>query len=200
MAISDSTRKFKDGVEAAKSIISQGKDYSRTDFTPAYIDACFTLWYKAGKPAANRLVGMLPNPVDFGIASGPVSLDYLRRWIHDDFRDRADRLDTEVGLQMEKRLIEDKVAMLEGHTQIANTMQQMALEYLTANRDKLNANAAVRMLVEGVRIERESRGIPRTLEKLGEKSDEELLKEIKNIMLMSTVDFLPPSEEDPDAL
>jgi len=75
-------------------------------------------------------------------------------------------------------LIQTKVEMLERHAQVGTKMQDIALEYLEEHAEEMSAPAAVRLLVEGIRIERESRSIPEALAKLTSLSDEQLLKEI----------------------
>jgi hypothetical protein len=54
------------------------------------------------------------------------------------------------------------------------------------HREDLKVPNAVKLLIEGVRIERDSRGIPQALEKMMDKSDEELLKEIQMIISKSS--------------
>jgi len=63
----------------------------------------------------------------------------------------------------------------------------MSIRFLNENQDVLSAPAAVRLLVEGIRIERESRGIPAALDKMQNMSDEQLLDEIKELMTSSSV-------------
>jgi hypothetical protein len=56
----------------------------------------------------------------------------------------------------------------------------------------------VRLLVEGVRIERESRGISTTLEKITGLSDEELEKQVRQIVERSPVELIPMEIDDAD--
>lgn len=198
MPIGGTKRKLKEELKKTSEIIESGLTYQRTDYTPAYIDAVFTAWYSAGKVTARRLSTMLPNPSEFGIALNPPAVSTLMDWIKERFMERAIALDEAVGLQMNNRLIAEKVQMLEHHAQIAAKMQEMALEYLESHADKLNPNSAVRLLVEGVRIERDSRGIPQTLDKLADRSDEELLAQIEDVLTRSTVNSYPIDEEIPD--
>lgn len=106
------------------------------------------------------------------------------------------KLDEEVSRQLSERLIAEKVQMLNAHAAVASEMQNMALTYLRGNPEKLNSNTALRLLVEGVRIERESRGIPRTLEKMSEKSDEDLLAQIEDMLVRAPASMEPLEDED----
>ena len=57
------------------------------------------------------------------------------------------------------------------------------------HRDELTASASVRLLVEGLRIERESVGIPEMFEKMQDKSDQELLEEVQKLIETNKVEF-----------
>ena len=66
-------------------------------------------------------------------------------------------------------------------------MQNLSLEYLEAHADDLTSAGAVRLLVEGIRIERESKGVPEALEKMSKMSDADLLEEVKKLATSSSV-------------
>lgn len=184
-------------LENAADVLLTETSYIGTKYTANYVDAIFTIWYKMGKVGPTRLSNMIPEPSEYGISSSKPSENTLRRWIENDstlsksFLERAEYLDEQVANELQGRLIAEKVAMLDAHTVVAKEMQDMALTFLRENKDKLNSNSAVRLLVEGVRIERESRGIPRTLEKLAERSDEELMDQIEDMLLRSSVEIKP---------
>lgn len=189
MAMTSKAKSHQRSIEQVDKLIVTGSEYVGTNFTSAYIDAVFTIWYSMGKPSASRLRKRLPDPAEFGIPTGYPSENTLVEWRDHHFLERAAQLDEEVSRQLSERLISEKVAMLNAHAAVASEMQQMALDFLHANPDKLNAMVALRMLVEGVRIERESVGIPRSLEKLSEKSDDDLLKQIEDMLLRTPPTF-----------
>ena len=95
--------------------------------------------------------------------------------------------------EINQRVIAEKVEMLSRHTKLGQEMQDMALDYLKENVDELSSPAAIRLLVEGIRIERESRGVPEALEKISKMSDEQLLSEVKKIVSQSPV-IIEPNE------
>lgn len=196
MSMVSQQRSLNEGIEnAAESMLTE-RPAQGTQFTAIYVDAVFSIWYNASKPNPRRLVNMTPDPIKYGLAMSRPSETALKKWIDTIFIDRAAVLDEEVAKQLADRLISEKVAMLDAHAVVAAEMQEMALTFLRKNRNKLNSNSAVRLLVEGVRIERESRGIPRTLEKLADRSDEELLAQIEDMLLRSTVDVQPIKDDD----
>ena len=196
MSMLDQANRNSINLESTQRMVDQGVAMTRMDFSPAYIDAVFAQWYSLGKISMKRLTKMTPDPIDFGLATGRPSEHTLLKWRTDHFLERAARLDEEVTRQLSERLIAEKVQMLNAHAAIASEMQMMALAYLRASPDKLNSNTALRLLVEGVRIERESRGIPRTLEKMSEKSDEDLLAQIEDMLLRAPATMEPLEDED----
>jgi hypothetical protein len=113
-------------------------------------------------------------PVDWG--ENKPAEGTLRQWIKDSFEERAAVLDKQLANEIEGRLIQEKVEMLYRHGEIGRTMQNRALEKLeTVEIEDLPTSAAVRLLVEGVRIERESVGLPQALEKMINSSDEDIM-------------------------
>jgi hypothetical protein len=93
-------------------------------------------------------------------------------------------------------MVADKVEMLQRHAKVGTHIQDMALKYLDEHVESLNVSNSVRLLVEGVRIERESRGISTTIEKIANLSDEELNRQVENILSHSQVEFLPSGDVD----
>lgn len=106
----------------------------------------------------------------------------VENWLEDFFVPRAEELDTEIKKQLDSMVVAEKVEMLKRHAEVGVQMQNMSIEYLNEHRDEISAPAAVRMLVEGIRIERESRGIPAALDKIRDMNDEELMDEIKQLV------------------
>ena len=166
-------------------------------FPQPYIDQVFTQWYSMGKPAVKRF-SQVVMPYDDGSFSHKPSVYTLQRWIFESFNDRAKMLDDQVMQQLNQKLVAEKVEMLNRHAEIGSHIQDMALDYLDEHKDQLNVTNSVRLLVEGVRIERESRGISTTLEKITGLSDEELEKQVRQIVERSPVELIPMEIDDAD--
>jgi flagellar motor component MotA len=88
---------------------------------------------------------------------------------------------------MEGRLVQEKVEMLRRHTEVGLKMQEMGMKYLEDHKDDLKVPNAVRLLIDGLMTERTSRGIPQMLEKMVNRTDEELLKELQDIVTKAPV-------------
>lgn len=160
-------------------------------YPPDYVTNVFLVWYQKGKIGARDLQNAIP-PDTFG---DKPTVTALWGWIKGDFADRAKELDDQVNRQIAERAVAIKIEMLERHARIGSEMQDMALKYLDDNKDNLGVGSSVRLLIEGVRIERESRGLPEALQELSHQSDEDLMKEIEKLMSSAQVSFLPGGEE-----
>ena len=163
-------------------------------YSDSYKSDLFALWWKNQKPSAKRLWQMIPEDWD---RDKPI-INTVGLWIREIFVPRADILDAKLDREMEHRLVKEKIAMLYRHAEIGRDIQKKALDCLdTIEPDKLSASAAVRLLVEGVRIERDSVGIPQALEKLLNESDEELLNRVQKITKESQAEIITIDDNEP---
>lgn len=161
--------------------------YKALAYTDEWVESAFLIWYKAGKPSPEKLQTLLPPP----LGSVVPSPNTLKALIKEQFVPRALELDTEIAHQLETELIQEKVAMFHRHTEIAVELQNQALEYLRTEGIK-DASTAVKALLSAMDLEKQSRGIDKVLADVGNRSDDQLLKELRKIVSESTsVDFLP---------
>lgn len=160
---------------------------SSTRFTDDYKNAVFTIWYNEGKPVVRILHDKIPKP-DTNYGDKP-SEQALRSWVNSDiWQKRAFELDSGVRESVDLALVQTKVEMLSRHAKLGQRMQEMAMDYLEKHVGDLSAPAAVRMLVDGVRIEEEALGIGGALKKMMSMSNEELLDNLKQILEDSPID------------
>jgi hypothetical protein len=164
-------------------VISPG---GRNTYTAEYKHTIFLAWYSLGKPGANKLVENIETDV---ITGGRPSIALLRTWINEDFRALAVPIDEQVAKELENRMVAEKVEMLNRHAKVGVDLQNKAIKYLEDHADEMKVPMALKALIEGVRIERESRGIASALDKMLNKSDEDLFKEVMEIINKSPVEF-----------
>ncbi len=146
-------------------------------YDDTYKQSVFWCWYRNGKPASGKLHGLIePTP-----SKTIPSENTLKKWI-DEFKVSAEPIDKQVVEFVSERAITEKVEMLTRHARIGQDMQDLAIDYLERNKEKINQNSAVRLLIEGIRIERESRGLPTMITKIQDASNEDLLKQIQVLM------------------
>jgi hypothetical protein len=156
--------------------------YGADFFPQSYIDEVFNLWWQASKPGSTTFFNIVP-PVQ-GTTVKP-TINQLGGWINDVFKERAEKLDSEFMLAVQNNAVQLRVEMLQRHVLVAKEAQDIALRWLQEHQNEINANAAVRLLVEGIRIERDSLGISDALEKSVKMTDEELLSELENLIKSS---------------
>jgi hypothetical protein len=154
-----------------------------------YKEGVFWLWYRTDKPQARVLYNKIEPDLDGTVPSRQT----LSKWIND-FVIRAREIDAQVQSEMQKISVREKVEMLNRHSEIGVEIQNMAIEYLRNNKDKIKENTALRMLVEGIRIERESRGLPTLITKTVDASDEKLMEEIENLLKSGGIDEMTDDE------
>jgi len=147
-------------------------------FDQNYKEDMFYLWYKNGKPTITKFHNMMPSDSN---GDKPSLNTILKQW-HSQWKERASILDEEVKMQMNAQMISEKVEMLNRHAKTGVEMQDMGLRYLKEHEDELGTNTAVRLLIEGVNIEQNSRGIGTALKKMMNMDDADLLEEIAGIL------------------
>ena len=167
-------------------------------FDEAYKTDVFNLWWKNRKPKATALRKMIP--IEWG--EDIPSIQTIRLWINDSekgFKIRAASLDRQMREASEAHMIREKIEMLQRHGEVGRKMQLKALDALeTMNFSTFSENALVRFIVEGVRIERESVGLPQALEKLLSEDDENLLNRLEKIIGDSQSEILVLEDGEAD--
>jgi len=163
-------------------VISPG---GRHAYTQEYKLKVFKTWYELGKPGGNRLQ---ENIEPDAISGAKPSVHVLTNWIIN-FKEQAVFLDSQVAAKLEEQMVAEKVEMLNRHAKLGIDLQDKATKYLDEHETELKVPMAVKMLVEGVRIERESRGIASALDKMLRMTDDDLLKEVMQIVSKAPVEF-----------
>lgn len=156
-------------------------------FTPEYKEECFQEWWNRGRPGYILLYNLVPEDEAGKKPSQATLADWIRDW-----KIRASSLDEQIQNELEARMVKEKVEMLARHADIGQHITDKALQYLNENEFP-SAATALRALTEGIRIERESRGLPDALRKMLNAEDDDLMKEVQE--LMAKVD-IPEDEEE----
>lgn len=169
--------------------------YISTRYTDDYKNATFWVWYRAGKPNGKILHGLI-EPTDDGVLPSELA---LKDWIYKVFRPKAEEVDVELNKRVAEKAITEKVEMLERHTALGKFMQDTAKDYLIAHKDELKPNTALKMLVDGIEIERKSVGLPGLITETIDTSTESLQKQVENLLNMMDKDdlaLIDDGEED----
>lgn len=171
---------------------------AQRDWSPEYMNWVFEYWYNHGRPTATKLYSILPRerspeyPDAFREKHFAIpDVFIMRQFVEELFVPRAAKLDLDIREEVDQVLVAEKVEMLKRHAEVGKKMEDMAMLYLENHKDDLGVSNAVKLLVEGLRVERESKGIPATLERMNKMSDEQLLKEIQSLIENSPIEMLP---------
>lgn len=154
--------------------VKNRKMESNLKFDDTYVEAAFVIWYANGRPPMQQLVDLLDKDRHGRVPA----LQVLAQWRDKrDWITRAELLDIGVTHQIEKQAIQEKVEMLNRHAEAGKKMTDKAIDYIEKH-DIMKTSDAIKMLVQGVQIERTSRGLPLALDKLSEMADETVLNRI----------------------
>jgi hypothetical protein len=156
-------------------------------FPPEYQYEIFLLWYNNGRPSSRKLHAMIPEAQQQGVKP---SRETLSVWIRTNFEPQAEKMLDQISKEMEARTVKEKVEMLKRHVEVGVEMQNTGMDYIEENKDQITPSTAVRLVIEGVRIERESRGVPQALQQMIDQSDEDLAEEIIGLIGESQVEIL----------
>jgi len=168
-------------------IVDPNDDQIIKRFSRHYQDELFLLWYAEGKPTSSRFHHIIPPDV----SGEKPTLSTIKRWMnYGKWRKRAETIDEEVKQQIEAHAIAEKVEMLTRHAKVGKQLQEDGAEYLKDHLDELTPSTAVRMIIEGVRIEQNSRGIGTAFKEMVEMSDEDLTTKIEDLIGKSKVEIL----------
>lgn len=166
-----------------------------------YRAVCYTTWYRNSKPTAKILVDLIPVEEHSGRKPG---IKILEDWIKTTFAESAIVTDETAMEMLHKDNALAKVEMLERHALLGRKMQDLAVKYFDEHGvETLKARDAINILVQGIKVERESR-FPQEKEfsKLAEMNDEQLLaeleKEAKSTILDVESDDASSYNSDPD--
>jgi hypothetical protein len=163
-------------------------------YSEDYKNRIFIFWYKNGKLGGRRLREIIePDEITGATPSAGV----LANWIME-FKNRAVFLDEQVSKELQDRLVAEKVEMHTRHAKVGVSMQDMAMEYLENHKDEIKVPVAVKMLVDGIEIERASRGVPQALAKMMNKTDEDILKDVQELLNRGSVEFEQVEVENGD--
>ena len=145
-----------------------------------------TFEYIKGKPKSPNFYTMVTPDNEGHLPERTTVVGWMKQW-----KPQADVLDDQIRTELEKRMIKEKVEMLSRHADLGKQMQDLGIEFITdeGNKDSLTSATAVRLLVAGVEIERDSRGLPEALEKLLTQSDEKILDRIKELTKNAPVEI-----------
>ena len=154
------------------------RNVSPTPYNQDYKNVAFYIWYQNGRLSMPKLVRKLSERED-GTKPNHLTVGNWKRdnnWI-----EKADEMDQEAAIQIQKKLIDDRVKMFEEHAEFGEHLRVQALYYLQEH-DVDTPNEAMRLLTIAVNMERESVGLSDILKRLKDMEDGDLKDKIAHLM------------------
>jgi hypothetical protein len=166
-----------------------------------YIEQMFYFWYNSGRLPATKLIELPECPKDqFGRI--PVRR-IIEAWVNEKgWRERADVLDAQAETQINDELVALKVSMLRKQAAQAAEVRQRAFDYILDIGFDSSASA-VSAFLKAAEMERLTLGISKTIQKLSEMDDDEVLQTVKELAERAgstTIIDVAETEEDAEPL
>lgn len=168
------------------------------EFSDEYIENAFFAWYRAGSPklssSANQVslnvVSLAKSLPPFTDGRKPSAFT-IRNWaIRDGWVQRAEALDAQVSLKLEKEAIQERIRTLKQLAKDGNLLKTKGLKYIESHADPFadNPSAAVRAIVAGAEMEWRYAGQASVLEGISDMSNKKLESEILRLLGKSNED------------
>lgn len=152
-----------------------------TAFDDRYVEACFYAWYSNGHPKmqphnGGRIMKLIPSTAD----GRRPSYSTLKKWMLNlDWSQRADVLDAQVSIQLDKQVVKERVKTLQELAAAGEKLMTIGMEYLE-REDPFNDNpaAAVRAIIAGAGMKFQYSGAADRLAQISDMNDKQIEKEI----------------------
>ena len=153
--------------------MTQGQTSTR-EFTDAYIEQCFTVWYSMGQPTNMQILQDAVPETPEGRKPGIQMLRQLRDTYG--WNERADVLNAKAIEVVEHQLIDQKATMLKRQAEQALQIANLARDHLVENGFD-TSSSAVSALFKATEEERTVRGISEFLMKISRMDSDGVMSE-----------------------
>jgi hypothetical protein len=170
-------------------------------FSDNYREACFYSWYNNGRPKigtvkwAEILKSMPPDPLT---GERPKS-QTVRKWMEEDgWEMRADALDAEVSLQLDREAIQKRVETLRELAEDGRFLKEQGKKFLMETEDPFKGSpaAAVRAIVAGAEMQMRFTGQAEMLSRIAGMSDKELDRLLARLVSKAEGEIIDGDEID----
>lgn len=156
-----------------------------TGYTTVYKESIFAAWYSNNKPSVSKLVGLIPDD-EQGRKPSP---SLISKWMVDgDWYIRADILDEQASTSLEQILVRDRVEMFKKQAEMGRLLQEKGMDYIKSEDFKVNGMTALRMVIDGAQLEKESVGLTVALTRIYALDDKQIQDEIKKLLSQAEKD------------
>lgn len=169
------------------------------EYSEEYVEGCFYAWFSAGRPrfganAGSKIMEKLP-PDEKGRKP---SLTTVRAWMEKyNWDERADALEAEVSVKMDKLAIGERVKTLRELAAAGKKMKDKGLEFLdTSEPFKDNPAAAVRAVISGAEMEYKYAGQAELLLNVTSMSDKQIQQKVAQLLGKNENEIIDAESED----
>ncbi|MCJ7636945.1 MAG: hypothetical protein MUO21_05595 [Nitrososphaeraceae archaeon] len=149
-----------------------------TDYSQAYKDEAFYIWYRNSRVSLPELEKLLP----LDERNKKPRIPSILRWKNDANWDTwADSLDAKVSDQLDMTVITERVEMYRKHAEMGQDLASKGMEYIKTE-GIASDSAAIRAIVEGINIEGKNRGLADALSRVFSMSEKEIDVELKKML------------------
>lgn len=156
-----------------------------TEYPEDYIEICFLEWWKAGRPRAkassgSHILKVIPTAPD----GRKPSITTVKTWMTNyGWEQRADVLDAQMSLQLEKEAITERIADLKRAAEQGKKLMEKGAKFLEGeNPFKDNPSAAVRAIVSGAEMQFKYSGAASHLATISQMSDNQIQREVLKLL------------------
>lgn len=165
---------------------------NQVEYDDIYIETCFRAWYDAGCPKLRTGNGTVPVGGKQVMKVFPPAPDgrkptfmTIRNWMERfDWQARADALDAEVSVRLDREAIEKRVSVLRDLADTGKTLMDKGVEYILKNDNPFqdNPSAAVRAIISGAEMQFKFASQADKLAIIANMSDKQIEKEILRLL------------------
>lgn len=161
-------------------------------FPEVYIEEVFYKWYEGGRNITNEFLNSLPPCSDGRIPSKYTveSWQKGRGWSM-----RADALDAETSLEIDKLVIDRRVEMWKKQEEVATQLVDKGMKYLEDEGVQNSANA-IRAVGLGLETQRVSTGMAEMVTKISKMSDSQITAELQKLLGGKKSDIIDAEVEE----
>lgn len=154
------------------------------NYSDEYIEKVFYLWYENGKTTGSGLISLLQ--AEDGRTP---SVFTIKDWVATKgWMERADALDAELSRALDGKMIDKRIKMYEEQVEIADELLKRGREFLASEIGIRTGAEALRAIDLGLATKRVSVGASEAYEKISKMSDEDIAKELRNLLGKPKVD------------
>lgn len=152
-------------------------------YTEQYKELIFYTWIETGDRTFGKL---LLDKIPENENGNKPNLISIKKWAEDNgWMERADALDAQTSLEMDRAVIDKRVEMYKKHADVGEELITMGREFLKKQGENggiKTENAALRALELGMQTERVSVGVADMVRKIGEMTPDQLDRELQKLL------------------